>query len=294
MGYQFGANDLEDKRTRSLGSIRYILATVVGVFTGAYLIQAVESGIAFNYLEENPRETWGMLFWGEHWLIRLFWGLMASSVGAYVSGIVARKRGALVGALSVLPSSLSWLAAVAFWLFAGMQIGEVRYESLSLSSKLLSIVLPIASMACGYTCGRLGEESALRLAAHFDKRPNTFIGIRWYHHLWIPIALWPVAMSSAWAVDYGLAWVRVQFESDNFGIMGIISGLFLIGTVSTLVLTWKGVCRAYDFLSDQTRVYSRRESVVGVLKYGVGYALLATVLQSFISLAGWGLAKLAK
>ncbi len=270
---------------------RYIAAVLVGIVTGAVLWAAIQAGVKFNYEEEAPLENWGFLFWGEHWLIRLLWSLAATSVAAFLAGLVARKEGPLIGILSALPTTFVWFACIPLWSIGGSLTGGWNFSDLSLGNKILTLAAPVGAVFCGYFFGRSGQNYAFSASAHFDKRPHTFLGIKWYNHLWVPLVLYAIVLESAWAVDYGLAWVRAQWAA-GFGLWAFISSLFLMAIIGCLALTWEGLRRAYDYLSDRIVDRTRVESAKGVIRYGFGYVLLATVLQGAISLVPLVVSKL--
>lgn len=283
--------DAGDTHVDKFNLPRFVTATVTGVLLGAYLIFAAQAGVKFNYRDENPLEQWGLVFWGSHYVIRAIWSISTTIAASYVAGIIARRDGALVGVISALPTVFVWFAAVTIWLFMPTEVANYGYDNVSTANKIMSILVPVLTVIVAFLSGKEGEKIGRENSDFFDSRPRSFLGIPWYHFFWIGVFLYVVVLESAWAIDYGISMLVLNW-ADAGTIVNLVSGMFLIGIFSTLYLTGVGLWKAYDYLSDMTTPYSGKETAKGVAKYALGYFALAMLGQALISLLGYGLAKL--
>lgn len=104
--------------------------------------------------------------------------MSATAAAAFLAGIIARRRGALIGQLSMLPSRAWWafLCYIGWFHRSPFSQDPMRQVPLGyrLTFTLLSIVsLPIASWA-GSWGGRYGEANG----EHYDARRKALLGIR--------------------------------------------------------------------------------------------------------------------
>jgi hypothetical protein len=183
------------------------------------------------------------------------------------------------------------MIGIYFWLFASNRFSDIEPSGLVIGNKILIVVQPLLTAACGWVFGAAGESYSSETLTHFDKRRYTLFGIKWYHYLWLPVLLYPILLQTAWVLDYGLSWIRLSWL-EGANLYSIIPGLFLMGIVTTLMITWEGFRRGYDYLSDYTSKYSASETALGVLKFGIGFPILAMIAQSIILLVHVGLVKL--
>jgi len=269
--------------------VRYCTAVSVGIIGGVFLIAAISAGVKRGYTDEDPIGTWGFLFWGEHYVARMLWSLVASGFGALLAGIIARRSGGLLGVLSVIPTVVLWCVGIYAWTIGINALEELGFESPSLGNKIVSILIPVVSPVIAYWLGDIGGTISEENADRFDSKKHTALGMKWYHWLWVWIPIYVIVVQSAWVVDYGMGWLRAIWSEDVSSLWGAIAWLFFIGLVSTLIITGYGVARAYDRLSDYSRQFTRKDATLGVIKYGLGYPLLACILQGVICLLHYGL-----
>lgn len=194
-----------------------------------------------------------------------------------MAGVVARKKGALAAIGATLPASLLW-GAIGFW---GLLGKPVYSYNLSLQNSFLAIALCLSTPFFAFKAGITGSSIGQTLGRHFDSRPRTLFGIRWFHYLWIPFALNVIALQSAWAFLYALSLYA------GFSLVGLI---LQGGILATLSITIKGLERAYLILSGLDSATTH--SGVAVLKFGCGLPLLAALLQTGIYGIHYGLTKL--
>ncbi len=275
--------------TRKIGFVRYLCGVVGGVISGFLLSMAIVKGTEHTYIEELLfTDTWGVLFWGEHYIIRMIWSLTATAGGALVAGLIARRRGLIIGLVTGVPTILVWLYAVVLWVFEIAADSGLDYSLMSLGNKVVSILIPLLTVPISAVFGRMGETLAGEHSHHFDARKCSFLGVKWYHHLWIWIVLYFYVIQTAWIINYGFDWYRMSsgvfFVWDN-----ILPSICLMVIIMTLGLTFDGVAKAYDRLTDYQRDYGKRETIKGVLLYGFGFPMLAMIAQQLIVLIYFGI-----
>ena len=250
---------------------RLVGAVVSGVLAGAMMSSAIMGGAEYYYSNENPDANWGLLFWGEHWLLRGFASITAAIWGSFIAGVIARSRGGVIAILAAAPAALIW-AVGAVW--AWQSTADHALPNLLLAPAL-TLLLPCIAYKVGEASAPFGKSAA----RHFDSRPRTLLGIRWVHYLWISAVVNALAMQTAWIVIYGAGWLRASFAlGPNF--LGVVPGLFLMGILGTLALTLNGLARAYGILAGFAVV--QRGSGRAVIKHACGWPLLAILLQQAI------------
>src|SRR6267143_3579993 len=60
---------------------RLVGAVVSAILAGVMMSSAIMGGAVYYYSKENPDENWGLLFWGEHWLLRALASISAANMG---------------------------------------------------------------------------------------------------------------------------------------------------------------------------------------------------------------------
>src|SRR5882762_9868789 len=85
-------------------------AVVCGIIAGALIPGALQVGCSWHFPDERYSGTWGLFLWGEHWALRAVASWAAAGCAGFIAGAVARRQGAVLGAIAVIPSSLCWLA----------------------------------------------------------------------------------------------------------------------------------------------------------------------------------------
>lgn len=275
--------------TSKISFVRYVCGAIGGVITAFLLSMAILKGTEYTFIEELLfTNTWGVLFWGEHYIIRTIWSLTATVGGAIVGGLIARRRGLMIGLLTSVPTILVWLSAIVLWVFEIDADSEIDYGLMSLGNKVASILIPLLTVPISVMAGGIGEIVAGEHSHHFDARKHSFLGIKWYHHLWVWIVLYFYVIQSAWIINYGFAWYQ-EFIGDFFLWGNILPSICLTVILATFVLTFDGIAKAYDRLTDYQRDYSKRETIKGVLLYGFGFPILAMIAQQLIVLIYFGI-----
>src|SRR5437667_4780113 len=103
--------------------------TCLGIVVGLLVSDALQTGAAYAFPEEQARDTWQRFLWGEHYGLRVLSSLVATAAGGSVAGLVARRRGFLVGALAAVPTVFIWsFLAYARWK-GTVTIGSTLYDT---------------------------------------------------------------------------------------------------------------------------------------------------------------------
>jgi len=255
----------------SRSASRRVGAAVSGCFAGLFMSGAIQAGAQFFYSDENPYETWGIFFWGDHWRLRAVASLTAAAWAGFLAGVIARGRGDLLGAVSVLPAAALWVASSAWAWQSGLDY--------PLYDKLLGAFLAVAMPIVAFKTGARGAALGAAFGGHFDSRSGTLLGIKWFHYLWAPIVFNVLVVQSAWALIYGSRWLFLSMAARPL-VFSIIPTFFFIGIIGTLLLTYVGLSKAYSILAGIDRgVHSPG---IAVLKFGCGLPFIAVLIQGLI------------
>lgn len=261
---------------------RFSLAVLAGIVAGVLISGAVEQGAAYMHQTENPWETWGILFWGDHHVLRFVASIVATVGGAFIAGVIARSRGQLAGALSTTPTAVIW--AVGSYL-------ALTAPGVAIGTKIVGVLAAVATIPAALPAGEAGAKTGIIFGPHFDSRPGTLLGIKWFHYLWIPILINLVVMQTAWILLYAAGWLKLAWAAGS-SLWGIIPSIFLAAIYGTLWLTATGFYRAYVVLAALAEVPTAAGRALEVLKYGVGFPILAAILQGVIALLHYALGRL--
>ena len=144
---------LAPQRDRYAGFARWTAAVICGAVAGVLLVNSMQVGVALG-LAESLRE-WDVLMWGDHWMWRGVASVAATTAAAFIAGMIARRRGQLIGALSAVPGALYWaLVAYAGW------VGHIPATSTTtdvpLGYRIVAILLALGTVPCGAAFGREG------------------------------------------------------------------------------------------------------------------------------------------
>lgn len=270
------------------GFLRLCGAVASGVIWGYVLVESVKTGVALAVDGRQP-EGPAIVFWQEHWVWRTLASLAATGAAAFVAGMVARRRGVLVGILSGLPTAAYW-GFVAYVGWTGDTLGLGDAEDLSLGYRIIAIVLALASVPCSVACAKEGTAYGHANAEHFDSRRGTFLGIRWYQFLWLPVLLHLMILTAAFGAVHGSLWLIAAWKT-GLSVFSIVPALFYLGMLGTLQLLATGAWRSYEVLAGFEEC-SATLAVGRVLKFGFGYLIAAGIAQAAIVAVQVGLAAL--
>lgn len=271
--------------------MRKIFAFICGMLAGLLLSSSLTSGLHYRFQSEISLTPWGILFWGEHWFIRAVASCICAAWAGFIAGTISRSKGNIVGMLAVFPSWIVWTIA----LYAGI-VGHIPFVGpeiyISIGNKLFTFIVLIVLFPIAWFSGLAGEETGKEYAEHFDSRPHTLLGIKWYHYLWIPIILNLIVMQGGYAGLYFLTWVKASYKVGPFNTLGmLITAIPTILIFLTLWLMYTGVVRSYKILAGFENVESKWRAFMLILKYAIGFQLLAALAESGIEMAHYYLAK---
>ncbi len=159
--------------------IRLVAASFVGACI-TYIFSFASERFAQNvFLQE---EAWGILFWGNHYIYRLVIAILSAGIGACIAGIIARRKGALIGVITTVPTFLT--LGIFFYFLVYPNKNELETSNIVMLIVWGSVILPIS-----YFMGEMGQEISKSLGSHFDSRKYSFLGAKWYHYFWLSISI---------------------------------------------------------------------------------------------------------
>jgi hypothetical protein len=298
---QIAASDVEDDlsvspaasephRDRYAPSIRGTAGALSGIGAGVLLILSIQVGVALG-LGENAEQWDGTLEWGDHWMWRGVASLAATSAGAFIGGMIARRRGRVVGAISAFPSVLYWgLVAYVGW---GGPLPRVQtVDDIALGYRLVALVLVAASVPTAAALGTEGAAYGRANARHFDARRATLLGIRWYHFVWLPLLMYVMAVTGVAGAVYGFSWMTAVWKS-GMSVLALLPMVFLIGIYTALQWLTSGALKTYVALAgfeDGAHSSTFRR----VITYGVGSTVATALALALIALLHLGLGTLLR
>jgi hypothetical protein len=204
------------------------------------------------------------LGWEDHYIWRLFAGVVVTGFAGFLAGAIAKYKGALVSAVSNVPSILVWGAMVYLAASANASTGEGR------GFLVVSVVAIPLTTWIAYAAGGLGERIQ---AKAFPE--NTVLGIWPYHWLWLMVLLYSYGLGIIFVVAKSLA-VLLHTWGDRSFVDGFAALLALIPVVAwfyPLAFTYKVLRRQIFF--------ERSPGFRFIVNLGVSVAgpLVATGLQ---------------
>jgi hypothetical protein len=282
------SSPLSRPRDRYAGPLRYVGATLTGLLVGCLLIGSLQVGVGWALESHNPTD-WDLTKWGDHWVWRALASLVATAAGAFIAGMIARRRGSGVAIACTLPTAAYW-ALIAWIGWSGRFPFSGTETYLPLGYRIVATILCLASLPLAWAVGYQGAAFGRANAEHFDARRGTLLGVRWYHFLWLPFLIHVMVMTVAFGSVSGLQWLVIAVR-NGLSFLAIVPTLFYVAMLMTLQLLGTGAWRTYEalagFASDEGKPVWRR-----VIKYGFGYTVLTILAQSAVTLLHYGLSSL--
>lgn len=267
-------------------------AVCLGFLSGLFVAAALEVGLRNHFLEEQSATPWGAFFWNEHWALRTAASCTATVVTGFMAGIVARKHGKVLAIIASSPVALSWVfMAICCWKGQVLFLREPVEIQVTIANKLVASFIAITILPLAGWAGTFGEKQGADLGAHFDSRRFSLLGIKWYHYLWLPLLVYAWLIQGSWAVYYWMIWMAKSWDT-GLSLVSFVGGFFSLFIFGTIYLMFNGAQRAYLILSGIESVPSLKDRTLSVLKFGLGWFVLAAILQTAIGLLELGLAKL--
>ena len=137
---------------------------------------------------------WG---WKDHYIWRLFSGVVVTVVAAFLAGAIARDKGGKVAAIANIPSILVW--AGTFYLMA---FGKIDVEGQTGFLVVSLIAIPLTTWIA-YQTGNIGAETQAS-----DFAEGTVLGIRPLHWAWLVFPLYFYSL--------GIVYVSAKFLALQF------------------------------------------------------------------------------
>jgi hypothetical protein len=275
---------------RYAGFIRFLGAAVSGMVFGVLFINSIEVGVAFALEGHNP-EDWTILFWGQHWVWRTVASLVATGAAAFLAGMIARRRGQLVGVVSALPTAAYW-AFIAYVGWTGHTLASGAPADIPLGYRIVAVLLALGTLPCAAMCGKEGSAYGHANAEHFDSRRGTLLGVRWYQFVWLPFLAHFMVLTAAFGTIHGWLWMVAAWK-NVLSLFGIVPILFYLAMLWTLQLLGTGAWRTYEVLAGFNEC-SRARALGRVLKFGFGYSIATALAQSAITALQFGLGALLR
>jgi hypothetical protein len=269
--------------------LRIVGAGLFGVLAGAVAVAAIQVGVAYDYRAENPRETWGGLLWGSHHLIRIVASVLANSLASFLAGVTARSWGSVAAMVAALPAFLAWSwCAVALWTGKFSIFGSTMPVQASNADRATAVFLALVSLPLSFALGRMGGRIGLKWGDHFDSRPASILGIRWYHYLWLPLPVYILIVSNAWAAFYFLS-LQAAAWGANKSFWALIHGLLSLGLIVSFTMTYHGLSTAYRTLAG---LRPSEKPTKEIAKYGCGIPVLGCLIQVGVNLLHIGVERI--
>lgn len=219
--------------------------------------------------------SWG---WNDHYIWRLFSGVVVSGSAAFLAGAIARSNGSRLAALANIPSICVWVFEI-YLVSMDIAKGEPRIGYIVASV----IAIPLTTWVA-FQYGRLGEETQAS-----DFKDDSVFGIRPFHWAWISIPLFVYADGSIFVI---VKFFSLLFSSGVgvFNGGGIRHALVIALTLIPVVAWIYPVTMAYEILRGRSLPESspvtRLVTTAGVI---VGGVMLASATQSICLLLTNGL-----
>lgn len=207
----------------------------------------------------NPRE-WG---WGDHYIWRLFAGVVVTALVGFLAGAIAKKDGSRLAAIANIPSVMVWGGIIYLFGFTGAEMeGGTGFIVISI------LAIPLTSYIA-YSAGGFGEEIQREFSEY------TVLGIKGYHLIWAVFPLYFYGLGIVFVVAKFLA-----FQFLTWADMSIIGALIsLLGLVPIVAWIYPLIF-VYNILAGETLSETspgiRALANTGVI---VGGAILATGIQ---------------
>ena len=270
--------------------LRPFLGILAGIIAGLLVSASMDTGanLFFEQSDENFYFS-DLILWGDHWFLRAIASLSCTLWGGFIGGLTARRRGSLVGLFSSIPTSLVWLSYLIVSFSGYFEFGDNYFEVYTtIPLQIMSILIIIGSFIIGYIGGEAGEGFSSEFSNYFDQRKHSLFAIKWYHYLWIPIPLHLIVMQSGWVILYSTDFLY-WYWADPFSIL---PSIFLIPLYGSLYITVNGLSKSYMILSGIDKIPNLKERFLGVLKFGCGMPILAVLIQTVVTLIGYGISKI--
>jgi len=211
--------------------MRLIGSVVFGVGVGIFCFMAASLGVEFALRQEDIT-GWGLLFWGDHWLMRSVVGIVSAALGGFAAGLGAGKAGIWLGLLSSIPSPTLGLVALA----AAIRVGA---DSLYWPAGWWAVLVAVLFLgpASAAISGNFGEKVRNGNPRYYG-RPWRPAGIHVLNWLWIWIPYYFLIMDMA----VGSIWCATLWYTDRSGVLWAMGeSLVFLGTITVGYGAYEGL-----------------------------------------------------
>ena len=281
------------------GWLRPFIGVIAGIIAGLLMYASMDTGANLFFEKYDVANSLfnefeyfylsDILLWGDHWFYRTIGSFSCTLWGGFIGGLISRRKGKTIGLVVSIPTSIVWLIYLLISFSGSIEFGDYYFEIYStLPLKLMAFIITIGSLFVGYVGGETGEEFSYEFSDHYDRRKFCLFGIKWFHYLWLPIPIHLILLQSTWVILYSSDFLILSWTN----IYSIIPMLFLIPLYYSLFITFNGLSKGYIILSGIDNIPKLKNRILGLLKFGCGFPLLAVLIQSAVTLIGFGILKL--
>jgi len=160
---------------------------------------------------------WG---WGDHYIWRLFSGVVVTALVGVLAGAIAKEGGARITALANIPSVLVWVGMVYLFGFADIEL-DARTAFV-----VISIIAVPMTTYVAYVSGGLGEE-----IQKLNFRGDTVLGIKGYHWVWLIFPLYFYCLGISYVVTKTILFAIATLWSDSI-FVSMLSLVMLVPIVA--------------------------------------------------------------
>lgn len=187
--------------------LKLIFAGLFGYLIGLVFSCALAKGSEYLF-EKSDVYEWGLIFWGDHWLLRTSVSIFSTFIGGFIAGIVIiDDKKHIAGIISALPSVLPMIGLLVASPFVNIEFSEfLPHGKWFVLTSIILLSIPIAVLA-----EHLGQDWR---ASHPDwyGLPRRPLGIHWTTYLWLPVPLYFAIIDTWYTCLYALR----LFSNFNF------------------------------------------------------------------------------
>lgn len=282
-----GTNGLILKESASFAptAMRWLWAFMIFNIYSIFLVAAFQKNTPYLFDAKlaSTRQAAGLFVslqewgWRDHYLWRLFTGVVVTGLVGFLSGAIAKSKGGIVAVISNVPSVLIW--AVTFYLMA---FGKTPIEGQRGFAVVSLIAIPLTTWIA-FFFGRSGMDIQNR-----EFSDGTVLGIRPYHWAWLVIPIYIYAIGILFVVAKFFAIEVLTWED-----MSMVGGAMSLIALVPIIVWLLPLIFVHSTLAGSTLRYKSAIAKVfantGVLIGGVAVALIVQVgcLWVLRAVMGW-------
>jgi len=241
-----------NEKISHISIIRLILAALIGIIFGAYIYNTIDRGVYYYFAIEHST-PWNKIFWND-WLLRIIGLIISSGVGSIVAGLIARKKGKIIGLISVIPSILFWFYCI--YCLQNNQLNlNISVDNLMPASTpiFMLYVAALLNLIVGYIGGLYGEQLRSNFNFNFESRKFSLLGIKWYHFFWYPFVMYFILIEGFYIFSYGYEKVKILFSLPRYSLSTILINLRSFPALLGLGLIYLSINGSYQIITDNSK-----------------------------------------